>query len=179
MLDGEIFEGADGGDGDLGHLNVDPGGPQCRCGRDGCLSSLVGPERLLAAAGLASEQEAARLVVEEPFAVLDRLQDAARGGDPRVRSVFADAGEALGTALDDVIGTLNPQVVVLGGYLGVLAPALAEPVRARLAGRLAVRAFAGTAVVPLTDMPPRVLLGAALAGRDACLADPLNLTHVL
>ena len=179
VLDGEIFQGADGGAGDLGHLNVDLAGPPCRCGRHGCLNSLVGPERLLVEGGLASEDEATRLVTEDPLGVLARLQDAARRDDAQVRAVLARAGEALGTALDDVMGTFNPQVVVLGGYLGVLEPHLAEHVRTRTAGRLAVPTFAGTTLVPLAELEPRVLLGAALAARDACLADPLNLTHVL
>ena len=178
VLDGEIFEGAAGGAGDFGHLNVDPAGPPCRCGRHGCLNSLIGPERLLVGSGLADPEEAARLVAEEPLAVLQRLRDAARTADPRLRPVLAAAGEALDAALDDVIGAFNPQVVVLGGYLGVLEPYLAEHARPRTAGRVDVETFAGTSLVALGQARPRVLLGAALAARDACLADPLTLTHV-
>ena len=179
ILDGEIFEGADGGAGDLGHANVDPTGPGCACGRQGCLTSMIGPAHLLTEGGLASTAEAERLVEEEPYGVPQRLRDAAAAGDARVLAVLADAGHALGVALDDVIGALNPHLVVLGGYLGVLEPYLGDSLRKRIAGRLAVEPFARTTLVTLDRQTSRVALGAALAARDACLADPLNLTYVL
>jgi predicted NBD/HSP70 family sugar kinase len=179
VLDGEIFQGADGGAGDFGHAHVDPDGPLCPCGRRGCLNSLISPAYLLVQGGLADEAEAARLVIEEPYLALRRLTDAAEAGEPKVLAVLARAAAALGTALDDVIGALNPNVVVLGGYLGVLQPYLADAVDEQTSGRLAVEAFAGTTLVTLGRTQPRVALGAALAARDACLYDPLNLTHVV
>jgi predicted NBD/HSP70 family sugar kinase len=179
ILDGEIFQGADGGAGDFGHTNVDPDGPRCECGRRGCLNSLISPVYLLVQGGLADEAEARRLVTEEPFGALQRLAEAAGSGDPQVLPVLARAASALGTALDDVIGALNPDVVVLGGYLGLLQPYLADALEERISRRLAVEAFARTTLVTLGGTEPRVALGAALAARDACLSDPLNLTHVV
>jgi predicted NBD/HSP70 family sugar kinase len=178
ILDGEIFAGADGGAGDFGHANIDPGGPLCSCGRRGCLGSLIDLERLLVRCGLAPPAEAEQVVTRLPHDALQRLAAAAAGGDPDVLAVLAEAGTALGVALDDVIGALNPDVVVLGGYLGVLRPYLLGSLRERIAPRLAVEPFAGTTVVAL-DATARVVAGAALAARDACLYDPLNLTEVL
>jgi predicted NBD/HSP70 family sugar kinase len=179
VLDGEIFEGADGGAGDFGHLHVDPDGPLCTCGRRGCLNSLVGPTHLLVEGGIADEAEAERLVIEEPYVALRRLTDAAEAGDPQVLAVLGRAAAALGTALDDVIGALNPDVVVLGGYLALLQPYLIDILQEQISGRLAAEAFARTTLVTLDRTEPRVALGAALAARDACLYDPLNLTHVV
>lgn len=179
VVDGSVFHGADGGAGDFGHTNVDPGGPDCPCGRHGCLESLIGLTTLLARSGLVPGDAADALVTSDPNAALGALLAAADGGDAQVLTVLADAGDALGLALDDIIGTINPDVVLLGGYLGVLQRYLLEPVRARITRRTSVPAFAGTTVCALGDLRPRVVLGAALAARDACLADPLNLTSVL
>jgi predicted NBD/HSP70 family sugar kinase len=179
ILDGEIFQGADGGAGDFGHTNVDPDGPRCGCGRRGCLNSLVSPAYLLVQGGLADEAEAAQLVTEDPYGALQRLTEAAEAGDPQVLAVLARAASALGTALDDVIGALNPDVVVLGGYLGALQPYLVGALEERISRRLSVEAFARTTLVTLGRIEPRVALGAALAARDACLSDPLTLTHVV
>jgi predicted NBD/HSP70 family sugar kinase len=158
---------------------VEPDGPLCTCGRHGCLNSLVGPRHLLVQGGIADEAEAERLVTEEPYAAIRRLADAAGSGDPQVLAVLGRAAAALGTALDDVIGALNPDVVVLGGYLGVLQPYLIDIVQEQISRRLAAEAFAGTTLVTLGRTEPRVAFGAALAARDACLYDPLNLTHVV
>ena len=179
IVDGAVFQGADGGAGDVGHLNVERDGPECACGRRGCLGSLVELERLLERAALVSPAEAADLVVSDPCAALALLLEAAAAGDARVLPLLNEAGRALGIALDDVIGALNPHVVVLGGYLGALDPYLGAALRAELTPRLAVDAFAGTTLVALDAVAPRVLAGAALAARDTCLDDPLSRTHPL
>jgi predicted NBD/HSP70 family sugar kinase len=179
ILDGEIFPGADGGAGDFGHINVDPDGPPCECGRQGCLNSLVAPAHLLVGGGLADEAEANELATQDPFGAVRRLIGAAEAGQPQVLAVLDRAASALGIALDDVIGALNPDVVVLGGYLGALQPYLLDPLQERIRRRLGVEAFARTTLVTLGRTQPRVVLGAALAARDACLSDPLNLTHAV
>ncbi|WP_375426365.1 ROK family protein [uncultured Friedmanniella sp.] len=179
VVDGSVFGGAQGGAGDIGHTNVDPHGPGCPCGRHGCLESLVGLTTLLARSGVVPAEDAEALVTADPKAALGALLAAADAADPQVRAVLAEAGDFLGAALDDLVGTVNPNVVLLGGYLGVLQRYLLEPVQARLAQRTSVSSFAGTQLVALGDLTPRVVAGAALAARDACLADPLTLTSVL
>ena len=179
ILDGKIFHGADGGAGDFGHARVDPQGPACPCGRRGCLESMVGPARLLVESGLQSRAEADDVVVHQPLAALQALADAADRGEERVLAVLAEAGDALGVALDGVIGTLNPHLVMLGGYLGVLSRHLLGPAQDRIAPRSQIQSFAATTVVPLPQLVPRVLWGATLAAQDACLEDPLHLTSVV
>lgn len=179
VVDGSVFYGAHGGAGDFGHANIDPHGPECGCGRRGCLESLIGPTALLTRSGLVPRAEVGALVTTDPNAALGAILAAADGGNPQVLALLTDAGHFLGVALDDVIGTVNPDVVMLGGYLGVLQRYLLEPARARVAERLTVPSFATTQLVALGDLAPRVVRGAALAARDACLADPLTLTSVL
>ena len=180
VLDGEIFRGADGGAGDIGHVRVRPDGPACGCGRRGCLQSLLGPEQLLVRSGLVGASEAARLTTFEPFRGLQMLVEAARTEHPGTLSALQEGGSALGVALDGIIGTLNPHVVVLGGYLGLLRPSLLDPVQEGIDARTAVGPFTSTQVVSV-DLAGgnRVVLGAGLAARDAVLQDPLNLTQVL
>ena len=58
------------------------------------------------------------MVAERPIEALSLITDAAEAGDERVLATLTDAGEALGTVLDDVLGSLNPHAAILGGYLG-------------------------------------------------------------
>jgi predicted NBD/HSP70 family sugar kinase len=179
VMDGQIFRGADGGAGDLGHVRVDPAGDKCPCGRQGCLETVLGPQQLLVRSGLASEPQAERLVTLEPHRAQQMLLERGRDGDPSARSALETGGRALQVALDGVVGIVNPHTVILGGFLGALRPLLGVSLQQGTEHRIAVGPFARTALVALDRMAPRVFLGAGLAARDACLQDPLHLTHVL
>ena len=47
ILDGEVFRGAAGTAGEIGHLTIDENGPVCRCGNRGCLETYIGSRGLL------------------------------------------------------------------------------------------------------------------------------------
>src|SRR4029434_7199760 len=84
IVDGEIFRGAGGGAGDFGHLNVDPSGPACSCGRNGCLQSLIGPQNLLTGGDLLPADEAARLIDEQPEEAIRRIVEGMAAGEAAV-----------------------------------------------------------------------------------------------
>jgi predicted NBD/HSP70 family sugar kinase len=179
IVDGDIYRGTNGGAGDFAHLNVDPAGPYDLCGRTGCLESMVGPKRLLVQSGLRTREQTELLVRDTPRDALDLIAAAAEAGDDTALDALSRAGQALGRAVDDIIGVLNPHVVILGGYLGVLSPHLMPAVEAAIAERVRVGPFSGTTVVALPTILPRVVGGATLAARDSCLYDPLGLTTPL
>jgi predicted NBD/HSP70 family sugar kinase len=177
IIGGEIFRGAWGGAGELGHLNVDPLGPTCWCGRSGCLESLIGPVALLVNAKLASGAEAKQLVDQDRDKANLLLVEAAEAGDKQVGKVLSQAGSVLGGAVDDIVGVVNPHAVILGGFLGVLSPYLLPRLRERLAQRLAAPGYAETQILTLEGLAPRTVNGATLAARDACFYAPLALTR--
>jgi predicted NBD/HSP70 family sugar kinase len=177
IVNGEIFRGAGGGAGDLGHLNVDPSGPACACGRNGCLQSLIGPQNLLTVGELMPRDEAARLIDEQPKEAIRRIVEAIDEGHAAMLQMLKRAGAALGDAIDDVIGIVNPHTVILGGYLGALSPHLMDSIQERISHRVAIPAFAGTKIIAVDQGVSRVIGGAVLAARDACFYDPLTLTR--
>ena len=177
IINGEIFRGAGGGAGDLGHLNVDPSGPACPCGRNGCLQSLIGPQNLLTVSDLLPRDEAARLIDDQPTEAIRLIVEASNEGQTAMLQVLKRAGAALGDAIDDVIGIVNPHTVILGGYLGALSPHLMDSIQERISHRVTIPAFADTKIVAVEQNASRVLGGAVLAARDACFYDPLTLTR--
>jgi len=46
VLNGRIFRGPHGGAGEFGHLQVDPSGPKCWCGKKGCVAAFFDPKNL-------------------------------------------------------------------------------------------------------------------------------------
>lgn len=88
ILDGRLYRRAPGGEVEIGHCPVNPGGLPCACGRRGCLEAYAGGRALVARAwqaGLAVADAAALAAVAE-------------AGNPVACRLFAEAGEALGRA---------------------------------------------------------------------------------
>jgi predicted NBD/HSP70 family sugar kinase len=54
FVDGELFRGAHGFGAEFGHMTVDPVGPPCKCGADGCLETFAGQEAIARRAGIES-----------------------------------------------------------------------------------------------------------------------------
>ncbi|UGQ13338.1 ROK family transcriptional regulator [Yinghuangia sp. ASG 101] len=114
VVSGELFRGAHGSAGEIGHVVVDPNGPPCQCGGHGCLEQVAGQAVLMRAAGL--DDTAAD---DDPVAGLLRLLDA---GDARAHAAVERAGHGLGTALVAAVNLLDPDTVVLSGVHAALAP---------------------------------------------------------
>jgi len=123
VVGGEVFRGAHAMAGELGHVVLDPDGPECSCGGRGCLERLAGQEAILAAAGAATRAE---------------LEQRCAAGDERALAAVATAGRHLGVALASVVNLIDPDTVVLGGTFAALAPwlrpAVEETLRRHVAG---------------------------------------------
>ncbi|WP_235498651.1 ROK family protein [Arthrobacter sp. Leaf234] len=154
---GAQLVGSRGYGGELGHTLVSPGGSPCHCGRSGCLDAEVRLERLLEAAGADGGG----------IEALERLLS----GDPG-KAVLAEAERQVGllaVALVDFVNIFDPELIVLGGFLGSLvgfAGARLEDAvnEASLAGRVDVRRAALG--------PELLLVGAAELAFQPLLASP-------
>ena len=117
---GELLRGASGFAGEIGHTMVNSSGVRCHCGSSGCLETEVSRGPLLAALGLTAH-EAERLDDELAAAFVP-------GGSPSaelVELVHRQLGY-LGRALGNTANIFNPQLIVLGGFLGSLYSAAPE-----------------------------------------------------
>jgi predicted NBD/HSP70 family sugar kinase len=121
VVNGELFSGAGGLAGELGHVVVAPDGPACRCGGSGCLETYAGQEALLAAGNAPT---------------LAALLAALEQGDREALDACAAAGRALGVALTSAVNLLDLDHIVLGGVFTQLYPWLSGPVSEVLAARL-------------------------------------------
>ena len=116
---GRLLRGSGGFTGEIGHVPVDLGGSECGCGRRGCLETKIGlPAVLRAAAPDLAEQDA------DPQDQARALRQRAEAGGPQAMSGFDEIGRWLGIGVSMLVNLLNPEVVVLGGYLGTVAPYL-------------------------------------------------------
>jgi glucokinase len=131
---GRLNAGAHGFAGEFGHMVVDPAGPRCPCGQQGCW------ERYASGSGLgwmareaAHAGEAARVVElagGDPEAVRgEHVTIAAAEGDQPAIAVMDRFAWWLALGLANLAAIFDPELIVLGGGVIEAASVLLAPVR--------------------------------------------------
>jgi glucokinase len=137
-----VYRGADSYAGEIGHLTIRPGGPECLCGSRGCLERMC--------CGLWLERDHGRPASE-------LMRDAAF-----VERYVVD----LALGLKAAIMLLNPARIVIGGGISKAGDRLFVPLRAELGRQITAWSRARVDVVPAELGDDSVLWGAmALATR--------------
>jgi len=103
VLDGQLYRGAHRWAGEMGHLVVDPKGPPCPCGRNGCLQVL--------ASGRALEVAARRHGLEGT----GELLAAAGKGEPWAIEEVDASARRVAMVIANVVKLLDLEIVIVGG----------------------------------------------------------------
>ena len=165
VIDGRPLVGAAGCAGEVGHVQVNPNGVQCRCGATGCWETEIGGPAMLRRIGIAEKSY-------KPEAVTRLLRDAA-WGDPVALAAVEDVGRWLGTGLAGLVNVFNPQRVVLGGFLGTMWPVVEQIVQAELRARVMAPALDVEELIRPTQLgADGPLLGAAELALTRVLDEP-------
>ena len=175
LIDGEIYRGAAGIAGEIGHTAIDPQGARCRCGLRGCLEALVGTAYLLERAEAALVAAGSRPAWALPSPTVGSLIDAARSGDPVAAGLIADAGRHLGTAVANLLNLVNPARVILGGRLTDAGAILLPALHAQVMTRALWTSVAGADVTIGQLGDEAVAIGAATAILRQSLREPAAL----
>jgi predicted NBD/HSP70 family sugar kinase len=167
---GRLVRGSIGYAGEVGHMSMDPMGPQCSCGRRGCWETQVGLAALFHALAAPGDPVSdPHRPIEERMAI---IRARAERGDQRTLGALHQIGAALGVGVSIVVNVLSPAVVMLGGYFAALPDWLVEPARIEVAAR-AVVAEAATVRVVGSDLGfTAARTGGALAALSRVYDDP-------
>jgi len=157
VADGELWRGARGAAGEVGHISVDPNGPVCRCGQRGCIEALAG-------GGVIAERwgRTGALPVRDVF-------DASDAGDASALELRRDLARGVAAAVRVLVLTVDADVVVLGGGITALGERLLGDVVSELRASAEASAFMRSLrleerVELLPAGSPAAALGAALIG---------------
>ncbi len=136
VLHGEQYRGAGGLGGEIGHMTVIPhDGPRCGCGNRGCLEAVASRSAIVRRITREIESGSKSIVKELCDGNLRRIRSrilakAYRDGDKVVRTVIHDACEYIGIGAANLINTLNPQAVILGGgVIEAMGPVMLPRIR--------------------------------------------------
>lgn len=150
IINGEIYKGAYGLSGELGHISIDMDGPLCKCGNHGCLEIMAS----FPAMGeyLQAQLKKGRKSIIAPSGFLETMPDvlalraALDQGDELVHETVCIIAKRLAFGLNNVINLINPEVIVVGGevrklgsvFLDALKSALSQIEISSHAGRVRV-----------------------------------------
>ena len=119
ILNGNIWEGACGFAGELGHAVVNPNGEPCKCGSQGCLETEVSAPKIVKNYQAYSKNSKNITAVEVSLR--------AKNNEKAAQQAFAEAGHFLGLGLALAINLLNPEKILLGGGVMKAAEFLLPP----------------------------------------------------
>ncbi len=139
--DGRVWRGADSYGGEIGHLTIRPGGPECLCGARGCF------ERMCCGLWLERDHgKPAKELMQDPVFVARYVVDLALG-------------------LKAAIMLLNPARIVIGGGISKAGDLLFVPLRAELRRQITSWSAARIDVEPALLGDDSVIWGAMRLGR--------------
>ena len=151
-IDGHVVLGHDGTAGEIGHHTIDPDGPSCNCGNNGCLEAFVRADRIAAACGAPTVEAAVA---------------AARRGDHKALEGLAYAGRYLGIGIANMITIISPDRVVIGGGIAASADLFLGAIREEIRRRVQTTSVTEVAIVTAELGTWAGAIGAAVHGAEA------------
>ena len=133
VVDRNLYRGADGCAGDIGHLRSEPTGPLCACGNQGCLEAFFGGAALArdatAAARSGRSGALAEMLEHVDELTAEHVGVAMGQGDAVALQLTRDGGRRVGAALANLVSFFNPGLIVIGGGVAGLGHTLLAEIR--------------------------------------------------
>ncbi len=175
VVNRQIYRGAGGYAGELGHSSLVPDGKSCFCGRAGCLEAYVsGPsiaQRIEERLAL-NPSSSLQIITDRPITPQD-VAAAATLGDPMASVVVGEVARYLGTAIANLIDFFNPDMVVLGGGVIGAGQVLLRPTIEEVRRRVLSPCYEDCQIVLNTLGTSSGIIGASLLARDQISRSPV------
>lgn len=171
VIGGQPYRGAHGGASEIGHMLVDPDGPVCGCGRQGCWEQF--------ASGLALERYAIDGLAEHPDSVLrsklaagrvpgKAITSAARDGDAFAVALVDRLARWVGWGLGSLVNVLEPERIAIAGGIAADWDLFAEKTVSAMSERVEASDRRPLPLVLRAELGPDAgIVGAAQLAFDA------------
>jgi predicted NBD/HSP70 family sugar kinase len=126
IIHGKLYKGRNQRAGEFGHMTVIPGGKLCNCGRKGCWELYASEKALL---GRYNESKG----FENPagYSIPDFLESL-KSGEKSAQNLWYEYLDYFALGIQNIMLGLDPQVIVIGGKIGLFGDMLIEPLRERV-----------------------------------------------
>ncbi len=156
ILNGEVFQGASGFAGELGHIQVVPNGERCHCGKTGCLDTITSASSLIRRVRRGLEEgRVSKLAVYPVDEVdLEMVIEATHQGDAFALEVLHEVGTELGKGLAIAIQLLNPEMIIIDGIMAKAGAFITDPLE-RAIGEYCLSDFRNDLTVEISQLGER------------------------
>lgn len=120
FIGGQVYRGKTGTAGEIGHMPLDPNGPECPCRNRGCLIRYCSPQEISTAVRRRLRRGEASILREDfesaPQSIdFGAVRRAALAGDKLALEELERSARVLGNALVGLVNILDLELVVIGG----------------------------------------------------------------
>lgn len=119
ILKGEIYRGARGSAGDIGHVGIEGVNVRCKCGNLGCLETIASGSAITREAYMLAEGNKSprlkELFAEKGYLETKDVKTAADYGDGEALELIIRSGRYIGKILAKLTCFYNPSLIVIGG----------------------------------------------------------------
>ncbi len=118
IAQGSLYRGATNSAGEWGHTKIVLDGRPCRCGSQGCLEAYAGAPGIIAT--LHEQAPGSPLLAgDNQLAILNNLTAALEEHDPVALQTLESTAHYLGAGIANLINLFNPELVLIGGWVGL------------------------------------------------------------
>ena len=161
IADNSLYRGADNSAGEWGHTIIELDGRLCRCGNYGCLEAYISAYGIIESLR-EMVPRISLLPSDDQEEIIATLVSAARDGSLAAIRVLKDTAHYLGAGIANLINLFNPQLVVLGGWVGLEIGEYILPELRQFVARYALRQPFSATKIELSQLgQDAVAMGAA------------------
>lgn len=162
VIRGQLYHGSLNGAGEFGHIPLNPEGPLCNCGAQGCLEAYAAdPATVQRYQRIRRSRRHGQEAAFDATTIKDIIRLAGEG-EAEAREALQETAVYLGRGLVPVIYSINPEVIVLGGPI-TRAWDIIEPVILRELSLRASGFYLEHLTITPTTLPSRPSLVGAIA----------------
>lgn len=137
ILNDNLYRGHSGFSGEFGHIQMDPDGELCYCGKIGCLETIASGTAIVNKAKAIIRKGRNTLIgrlIENDFdkIKLKTIIDAGNMGDRYAIELLEETSEYLARGISILIHLFNPQAIIIGGEMAEAGNLIKDPIQQKL-----------------------------------------------
>jgi len=112
IINNNIYRGATGIAGEMGHMVLEKDGPKCGCGSKGCWEAIASGTGM---ANKAKKNNQIKKVAGKEKITTKLLAKLAKNKNKAALAIFTEAAKYHALAINNLINLFNPQAIIIGG----------------------------------------------------------------
>ena len=168
IVNGEVIRGVNYTAGEIGHMVMKIGGPQCNCGRQGCLEAIAGKIGIINYMKKKTADGKTKTMLDEvapnwrQSVGSSALSKCYEAKDKVVRKAIKKSAETIGIACANLINAIGVEAIIIGGGVVEEMEDIFMPIITENAKKYSIAGGAeGVAILPAALGDNSVALGAA------------------